>query len=200
MDNPLGDKLGIPRSPLDGILIKGVFGAADGPGVTVSEQRGGALLDLSVGTSVDEMRRIVAARFSVALPIQCGETTTGDDHRALWLGPGHWLIKTAPQPNLEHEWSEAAPDAAVNDVTHGRIVLRITGPRARDTLSKGCPLDLHPSVFPANACAQSLLGKIGVVVDCQNPDDFEIIAGRAYARSLWAWITGAAAEYGYKVE
>mgnify|MGYP005675383397 CR=1 FL=1 len=79
-------------------------------------------------------------------------------------------------------------------------IFRISGPRARDVLAKGCPLDLHPNAFPANACAQSLLGKIGVVIDCLNGDTFEVTAGRAYARSLWAWITGAAAEYGYKVE
>ena len=194
------DNLGVIRSPLDGILTEGVFGAEGGPGVTLSEQRGGALLDLTTGALGEETHRAITARFDIALPTQCGEVANGGDHRALWLGPGHWLIKTTTGQDLEQTWSESAPGAAVNDVTHGRVVVQISGPRARDVLAKGCPLDLHPNAFPANACAQSLLGKIGVVIDCLNGDTFEVTAGRAYARSLWAWITGAAAEYGYKVE
>ena len=79
-------------------------------------------------------------------------------------------------------------------------MVRISGPRARDILAKGCPLDLHPTAFPGGACAQSLLGKISVTLDCLNENVFEIIAGRAYAKSLLVWITNAAAEDGFKVE
>jgi methylglutamate dehydrogenase subunit D len=195
--------LNIPRSALDGVFAQGVFGAAGDPGVNLSERRDGALLDLSTGAptgSIEETRRAIATHFGVDLPAERGQTAASDNCRALWIGPGHWLIKTAPKPGLEQAWADAAPNGAVNDVTHGRIVLRIKGPRAREILAKGCPLDLHPTAFPTNACAQSLMGKINVTLDCLDADDFEIITGRAYAKSLWAWITDAAAEYGYRIE
>ena len=191
--------LNLSHSALDGVFTQGAFGAAGDPGVTLSERRSGALLDLSTG-DIDATCRAIATQFGVDLPTESGRTATGDACRALWAGPGHWLIKTAPKPNLERAWADAARNSAVNDVTHGRIVLRIKGPSARDILAKGCPLDLHPTAFPTGACAQSLMGKINVTIDCLDADEFDITTGRAYAKSLWAWMTGAAAEYGYRVE
>ena len=89
--------------------------------------------------------------------------------------------------------------AAVNDVGQGRLVLRLTGPRVRDILAKGCPLDLHASAFPTGHCAESLIGHIGVTIDCTADETFDLYVNRSYAAFFWEWLTRAAMEYGYRV-
>ena len=34
--------------------------------------------------------------------------------------------------------------ASVTDQSHGRVIIRIAGPKARAVLAKGTPVDLHP--------------------------------------------------------
>ena len=38
--------------------------------------------------------------------------------------------------------------ASISDQSGGRTVIRISGPRARDVLAKGLPIDLDPRGFP----------------------------------------------------
>ena len=43
----------------------------------------------------------------------------------------------------------------------GRTVIRIAGKRARDTLAKGCAIDLHPRAFTAGSAATTRFAHIG---------------------------------------
>jgi sarcosine oxidase subunit gamma len=54
--------------------------------------------------------------------------------------------------------------AAVTEVGESRTCIRVAGPRARDLLAKGSPLDVHPRVFAAGACAQGQLAKATVLI------------------------------------
>src|SRR5258708_6617465 len=78
------------------------------------------------------------------LPTNVGTTASGM-WRILCLGPGEWLF-TAPTPNtstLPHPVVAIHPIALI-DMTDGLTGFRLQGSRARDLLSKGCGLDLHP--------------------------------------------------------
>jgi sarcosine oxidase subunit gamma len=43
--------------------------------------------------------------------------------------------------------------AAIVDQSHGRTLLRVTGPRVRDALAKGLAIDLHPREFKTGYAA-----------------------------------------------
>ena len=88
--------------------------------------------------------------------------------------------------------------AAVTDTSHGRTVIAVAGPQARETLLKGCSLDLHPRVFKAGACAQTTLARASVILHCTGPS-YDIYVHRSFAEYLWTWIEDAGAEYGVKV-
>ena len=102
------------------------------------------------------------------LPTQHNTVAANGDLLALWLGPDEWHIVTPPAAQTQLLDSlEAAFDGmhiAVTDVTGGQTVITVSGPRARDVLAKGCPLDLHPTVFKPAHCAQTLLAKANVTI------------------------------------
>ena len=89
---------------------------------------------------------------------------------------------------------------SVNDVTGGQTVITLSGPNAREVLSKGCPLDLHPLVFRPGDCAQTLLAKANVTLRCiDDTPSYELIVRRSFADYTALWLQDAALEYGCAV-
>jgi sarcosine oxidase subunit gamma len=125
--------------------------------------------------------------------------------RALWLGPDEWLVVTAPGTEsalaTELETAMGRRHGAVVDVGEGRSIMTIAGKQARRVLAKGCSLDLHPRVFGPGDCAQSRLAQATIILhQTADAPAYDIYVGRSFAEYLWAWITDAAAEYGYRID
>jgi methylglutamate dehydrogenase subunit D len=90
--------------------------------------------------------------------------------------------------------------AAVAEQSHGRVVLRLAGPRARDVLAKGCRLDLHPRVFTPGMCAQTVIAQIGVLLhQCDELPTYDLYVFSGYALDFLEWLTSSAAEFGYDI-
>jgi len=89
--------------------------------------------------------------------------------------------------------------AAVSDQSDARLVLRLSGPKLRDVLAKGVPIDLHPNVFKPGDVATTLVAYIGVQLDRIDEASFQLTAPRSMAGSLWSWLSASAAEFGYEV-
>ncbi len=190
------------RSALSEVYRVGGFGA-EGAGVSLSEHRPRAMLHLAGPPEDPGFRAVLRDGVGVALPSAPNRVATGGGASALWLAPGRWLIvseRHAPE-ELEHSLSSAFAglSGAANDVTSGRTVIRIAGPKARDLLAKGCPLDLHPGYFGAGHCAQSLMGQINVLLHAVMGERIDLYVTRGFAASLWHFLTEGAAEFGYEV-
>jgi sarcosine oxidase, subunit gamma len=71
--------------------------------------------------------------------------------------------------------------AAAVDIGSGYTVLEIDGPRTREVLSRGCPLDLHPKMFAEGQCAQSHYFKASLTLVPLGGDRFEMIVRRSFA-------------------
>jgi sarcosine oxidase subunit gamma len=124
-----------------------------------------------------------------APPVTPNTIAKGNGYDMLWLGPDEWLVVSEAQ----HDASRAAPlearlreafagaFASAVDIGSGYTVLDIDGPRTRDVLSRGCPLDLHPKVFGAGQCAQSHYFKASITLVPLGGDRFEIIVRRSFA-------------------
>lgn len=116
-----------------------------------------------------------------------------------WAGPGHWLAMK--EGVLGHTFeaqlrNELAGVAYVSDQSDGRTVIRISGLRARDVLSKGTPIDLHPRAFGPNDTAVTLIGHIGMHLwQVDDIPTYELAVFRSYSAALWGWIAQASAEF-----
>jgi sarcosine oxidase subunit gamma len=89
--------------------------------------------------------------------------------------------------------------ASVSDQSHGRVIFCIEGPRARDVLAKGTPVDLHPRAFGTGRSAVTQMAHVGVHIAQIGPDAFELSVFRGFAQSFWEWLGEMSGEYGYEV-
>ena len=97
-----------------------------------------------------------------------------------WLvagsGPGEWLVLARPGAAAAvADWLAAmAADAAgqefvsLTDLTHGRALVRITGPDAAGLLARLCGADLHDDMAPDGAALRSSVA--GVATDIIRDD------------------------------
>lgn len=144
--------------------------------------------------AIDAIGRVLG----VPLPAEPNRAA-GDALRVLWLAPGEWMIVghgVAAEAVLA---AAAHGTAAVHlaDVTEGRILYGVEGPRSRDLLAKGCTLDLHRRTFEAGRCAQSALAQVFVLIErCHADDRFHVYADASYARHLDLWFEDALIEFG----
>ena len=133
------------------------------------------------------------------LPVKANTWTSGNDCSALWLGPDEWLVVAPDGRNAALEASLRSAlkglHHSVTDVSANRTILEVSGEYARLVLAKGCPLDLHASAFGAPQCAQSLLAKSQVILQCLDArPTFRIFVRLSFAPYVAEWLTDAAAE------
>lgn len=188
-----------PASPLAGMAHPS---RANGPaGVTMAERAFTGMLVLR-GNALDPAF-IAAAHGALGfdLPLIANTATSAGSNSALWLGPDEWLVVTAPDDAMVRavglKVALVGLHAAVTDISDSRIVIRLSGPRARDVLAKGCPLDLHPRVFGPGWVAQSLIGRAGVIIhQIDEVPSYDVYVLASFAAYLWNWLTDAGLDYG----
>jgi sarcosine oxidase subunit gamma len=113
----------------------------------------------------------------------------------LWLGPDEWLVLGPPSvgPEIVSEM-EAAFDGlhrSIVDVSANRVALELSGPRAKEVLSKGCSLDLHPRSWRPGTCAQTMLARAQVILH-ERSETTGILVRPSFADYLVNWLTDAA--------
>ena len=148
---------------------------------------------------IDAVREVVG----LAPPLAANTVGRDGESTILWLGPDEWLV-TAPAEaeDLATRLRAALAEThhAVADVTESRVILRLSGPAARDLLAQGCSLDFHASVFQAGMCAGSHLALAHVTIHQTAADPvYEIHVHRSFADYLWRWLETASEPYGFAV-
>jgi sarcosine oxidase subunit gamma len=135
-----------------------------------------------------------------ALPRSPNSLTAGPGPlKVLWLGPDEFLVMTpvgreAPVAQALRRAAGEDAYAAVVELGCGQTVIELAGPRAREILAKGCPLDLHPRVFGPGCCAQSRLARsLVTIAQIDAGPRFELIVRRSFADYLWQWLVDASA-------
>ncbi len=189
------------RSALERVYTPGRFGVSSGqPGVMISERRHLTLLHIEHRDDDAESPLTIATAVGFPLP-RAGQIAEKDGRRVLWLGPSRSLIITSGSSadGLSDAIASSATNAAVNDISSSRIVLRLSGPDARDVLASGCPLDLHESVFKAGMTATTNIDHYTALLDCIDTNTIDVYVARGYGVSFWQWLIEAAEEFGGEV-
>jgi heterotetrameric sarcosine oxidase gamma subunit len=195
------------RSALAEIYRPGTSGAErpDGPGVTLAERVGVSLVHLAGRNARAEFLPGAKDALGVALPVEPNRSAQGPEVVLFPLAPGRWLVESSSiaPADLEQSLRSAVADAggAVADVSSAWTILRLAGPDARRTLAKGCPIDLHPSVFPRGSFAQTSLEGTAVLLHALPAGDaIDLYLPRSFGRHTCEWLLHAAAEFGAKVD
>jgi sarcosine oxidase subunit gamma len=150
------------------------------------------------------MHAALGRAFGLGWPTRPNTWAGAGSATMLWLTPAEWAIVGMEHGEVATR-TAAACGAALHDVadlSEGRMQFEIGGERARDVLAKGCSLDLHPRAFAADACAQTLLAQVPVLIAAKT---YAGAAAAAPALRLWvdaslahylrAWFSDAALEF-----
>jgi sarcosine oxidase subunit gamma len=193
------------RSALHGVIVPGRYGKpAATPGVTISERVDLGLATVAVRKGTAEaLAAAVRAAYATGLPSD-STVATGPTVAFIGMAPGQWFAVSERLANgalAEDLTAKLAGLASITDQSDGRAVVRIAGPRARDVLAKGLPIDLHPGVFRTGSAATSTIGHMGIQIwQVDDAPTYDIAVFRGFAESFLRWITSSAAEFGYTVE
>jgi sarcosine oxidase subunit gamma len=190
------------RSALSGIAVPGRHGRAGVTGVAIEE-----VADLAFASVICKREKrfalinAVNTAFGVVLPDGPRRVTRGHVTFA-GVGPDHWIASADGADAAgfaARVRARIGPFAAVSDQSDARFVLRVSGPRVREVLIKGVPVDLHPKAFKLGDIACTVIGYINTQIDMLDDTTYQLAAPRSMAGSFWSWLTVSAAEFGYEV-
>ena len=172
-------------------------------GVHIGERPLLGLINLRGQRSNPDFGQAVKKVVGASLPSVNETSGKPEGVHVLGLGPDEWLIitPTDEEANLQANLRKAVADfhAAVTLTGESMTVIRLSGAHARDTLAKGCPVDMHPRVFGPGQCAQTILARADMTIHQTADDTYDIIVRRSFAEYVWTWLEDAAREYGIRV-
>lgn len=194
----------MPASALGTLAKPGSRKATGVPGITIAERTGVSICSvLARKGSQAELAERVLQTFGIELP-RTPRIIVHGPVAFVWAGRAQWLAlqNEGGGPGLEQRLrSSLAGVASVMDQSDGRKIVRIGGPRARDALTKGVLIDLHPTVFRPGHTAITAISHIGVHFwQIDTVPTYEVAMFRSFAIAFWEWVVDAAAEFGVFVE
>jgi sarcosine oxidase subunit gamma len=133
------------------------------------------------------------------LPREACRAAEGDARAALWLGPDEQLLLVQ-----QSDWEAtmvaltrrlAGLPHALVDISQRQVALQVAAPHVADTLSAGCPLDLHPDAFPIGMCTRTLFFKAPIVLWRTAADAFHLEVWRSFVPYVQQLLREVAREY-----
>ena len=187
------------RAPFQDLPLAGIAGG----GVLVADRDGLGIASVLVRKNASAaLAERVRALFGIELPRGPRRSVRGDIAFAA-TGPGTWLATREEGGDaFAASLIERIGDiAAVADQSSGYAILRVTGPRLRDTLAKILPIDLHERAFAPGDVAATNASHVNVTLwrlaDASDGSPvFEIAMFRSLAESFWHGFAASAAEFG----
>jgi heterotetrameric sarcosine oxidase gamma subunit len=194
----------VARTGLERAVVPRRHGTLTGePGISLSLRTQYALADVLVrrrqeGPLASRVRELFGFE-----PPRDPHRVAAENTAFIWAGPGHWLATAtgldghAFEARLRRELSGVA---SVTDQSHGRMVIGAAGPKTRDVLAKGVPLDLHPRAFGPGNAAVTIVAHMGVHLWQLDPTPtYELAVFRSNASEFWHWLIDAGAEFGVEI-
>ena len=146
----------------------------------------------------DQLKAAIRERYGVDLP-DTPQRVEGKDIAFVWAGPDQWMAiaERGHSRDIEVEHKPLLDGlSSVVDQSDARAVVRISGPRSRDVLAKGVPIDLHPRAFKGNGVAITHANHVGVILwQIDDAPTYEIAMFRGFADSFAHWLLESAEEF-----
>lgn len=193
------------RSALTGRLTPGPFGAAGGR-LAFSERPLGPLIQIAGWhDSFESAVRPLLARLGLDGAGSFDRAQISDKAAAFRIAPERVLLRPASAEECAAIMSDADPALTpVLDLSHSRMLLRISGAAAPDLMARLMPIDFDTQVFGVGRFVQSGIHTVPVLVhraaDMAGAPVFDLYLPRSFAASLWDFIAQTALPLGYRVE
>jgi methylglutamate dehydrogenase subunit D len=191
-------------SPLAHALRQGRFGADHGaPGVALSVRHPASIVTIIARKDkAQAASQAIAQRYGASLPA-AGKSSEGKGVSFHWCGAEQYyaIADGLGEGAFYRDLKETlAGLAACSDQSHGRVIIRVAGPKARAVLGKGTPVDLHARAFAVGDSAVTQMAHVGVHLTRTGDDSFELSVFRGFSANFWDWLTTMSEEFGYQVD
>lgn len=182
-------------SPLSHLVLPPMPEIVPDVGVTLVDRRGVALALL-----LARKGRASELAAMLGMGVEPGRSSAIEGATALPVAPGQWMLIAEWGRDGSFARSLAARVAGlghVSDQSQGRVVIRISGAKARDALTKECTLDLHPGAATPGYCAQTVMAEVGVLIhQIDDRPSYDLACFSGFALHLWNRLVDCAAEHG----
>jgi sarcosine oxidase, subunit gamma len=134
----------------------------------------------------------------MTLPGTCGRVSSAGEVSALWLGPDEWLVVAPTEPGALAAGLRdalAGDPGSVVDVSANRTTLELSGPAARQTLQKGCPVDLHPRSCRPGTAVTTTVGRVPVLLWQTGDTTYRVLPRSSFADHVARWLLDATTEF-----
>ncbi len=189
-----------PRSPLDGVMVAGSYGATSEQPVRIATRRAAAVEIAARKGHAGTVASAVAGSFGLTLP-QPGRAAYGGHVSAFCIQPDTWLVlgsQSAEGAFARMAKAACGDRAAIVDQTHGRAILSLSGAAARDVLARLCRVDLHPASFSVGSAAPMQVAALPCLLHLADAEpSFDLVAPSTLARHFLFRLTRAAEPFGY---
>ena len=159
-----------------------------------------------------QVRAPVAGRVAAALGVRFGRAARdGAGRLVVGSGPGEWLLLAAPgSPDSPGQTADVdgldAPGETVTwvDQTHGRALVRLSGPAGPRVLAKLCGIDLADDITPDGAAFRTSVAALATDVirdDLPGPTrSYLLHCERSSGQYLFDAVLRAGAEFGLEID
>lgn len=140
--------------------------------------------------------RVAAAR-GAPLP-ECGRLCRSADGLVVAVRPERWLLlcaRAAPGARARSWQGACEGSTAVVELSAALTAYHVTGAAVRETLSRGCRLDLDPRVFPAGSAAATLVAQVPLIIGAL-ASGVLLLTPASTARHFREWLVAAARPFG----
>lgn len=166
--------------------------------VGLREIAGRGMIDLRGLASDRKFMATAKQALGLELPKQPRTSASWGDIKVLWLSIDQWLVLC---PGAKTAELLAALDKALAgihslavDVSGMRAVIRLEGEGARETLMKGCSLDLLSGDYGPGTVRRMRFAEIAALLHVVEDDAFDIYVFRSYADHAWDYLLATARE------
>jgi heterotetrameric sarcosine oxidase gamma subunit len=188
-------------SPLQSIHKKGLFGSHhkknENDLINIMELKNLTIVQI-VQHKNSEIKLNSIEIDNLELPLHSSKVLSNENTRIMWNAPKTWLVISSREDVIKNINQKCdSKNFAITDISHSRAAIQIKGPKTKEVLKKGCPINFNE--FKKNNCAGSVFHGINIVVDCveDNPQIYNVLTLRSFGESLYYHIADASLEFGY---
>ena len=193
-----------PIRPPEPVIVLG--------GWEVSGRRAAGDLTLTDTTPLAkvQLRAPTGGQAAAGLAVPFGRARRNDaDVLVVGSGPGEWLMIAPPGQAADvaarlDEVASGVPEAvSITDLTHGRALIRLTGPKAADVLSAVCGIDLSDAVTPDGAAFRSSVAALATDVirdDVAGARSYLLHCERSSGQYLFDALLSAGRDLGIEID
>lgn len=189
-------------SPLAGHREPGEYPARpDGAcGVTLCERFGLSICEATAWRGQgSKLRAAIRTVSGLQLKVAPGSGVAKEDMCAFDIGPDKYLVSGTRAGFVAHLIERLKDNGTVTDLSHGRTVIRIDGPKSRWVLAKLFAIDFADEALPLGQGVATAHHDILAQIQRVGPDAFDVYVFRSFARSFWHLLCRSSAEVGFRV-